>query len=295
LKYLLTPVLAQKSSPENQLSSFKPNQQAHYAAPMKIVAVSNQKGGVGKTTTAVSLSAALAEMGYNILLIDTDPQASATSAVGLEEEQGVSIYPVLHGQKMIIEVIKQSPISSLHVIPSEKDLAGIEVETQQDEHHLLRLRYILEPLRESYSYEFAFLDCPPSLGVLMTCSLAAADSVLIPLQCEYLSLEGLSKILDYLERIRYVTQLPLPIEGVLMTMFDARTKLSQTVINDVRNHLGKKMFSTIIPRTVRLGEAPSYGQPITIYDPQSTGALAYRNLALEFLERNGLKPKIQTT
>jgi len=258
---------------------------------MKIVAVANQKGGVGKTTTAVSLAAAIAETGYRVLLIDTDPQASATSAVGLEEKPGVSLYPVLHGQSSIRQVIRETGIPGFDIIPSERDLAGIEVESLQEEYSLKRLRHLLDPLRNCSEYNFAFVDCPPSLGVLMTYSLAAADSVIIPLQCEYLSLEGLSKILDYLERIRRVVQTALDIEGVLMTMFDARTKLSQTVVNDVKNHLKEKVFSTIIPRTVRLGEAPSYGQPILIYDPRSTGAVAYKNLAQEFLARNGLSSK----
>lgn len=260
---------------------------------MKIIAVANQKGGVGKTTTAVSLSACLAELGFQILLVDTDPQASATSAVGVEESHGMSIYPVLFGEKMLLQVVKETKVHGLDLIPSERDLAGIEVETRETDHNILRIRNLLEPLRTSSSYDFIFLDCPPSLGVLMTCSLAAADSVIIPLQCEYLSLEGLSKILGYLERIRESASIPLPIEGVLMTMYDARTKLSQNVINDVREHLGTLMFETIIPRTVRLGEAPSFGQPITLYDPRSTGAQAYRQLALEFLQRNKIKPRKQ--
>ncbi len=258
---------------------------------MKIIAVANQKGGVGKTTTSVSLAATLAEMDYKILLIDTDPQASATSAVGIEETAGQSLYPVLLGQKMLLQVVRDTPIAGLEIIPSERDLAGIEVETREDEHDLMRIRSLLVPLRQSSTYDFVFLDCPPSLGVLMTYSLVAADSVIIPLQCEYLSLEGLSKILGYLERIRQAANIPLPIEGVLMTMFDTRTKLSQVVINDVRSHLGDTMFNTIVPRTVRLAEAPSFGQPITLYDPKSTGAQAYRQLALELLTRNKLKPR----
>ncbi len=258
---------------------------------MKFVAISNQKGGVGKTTTAVSLSAVLAEMGYKVLLIDSDPQASATSAVGLSEEKGCSLYPVLHEQKTLLQVIKQTALPNLHIVPSEKDLAGYEVETAQRDHSLYCIRKLLAPLRDTSDYDFAFIDCPPSLGVLMTCSLVAADSVIIPLQCEYLSLEGLSKILNYLERIRTVSQIPIEIEGVLMTMFDARTKLSQLIINDVKAHFPEKMFTTIIPRTVRLAEAPSYGQPITTYDSRSTAALAYRSLANEFLMRNGYPPR----
>lgn len=252
---------------------------------MKIIAIANQKGGVGKTTTALNLAACLAEKGKKILLIDLDPQASATSALGLQEQPNLSLYPVLLGEGDIFSIIVPTAYAGLSLIPSEKDLAGIEIEMASLPNAMHRLRESLQPLRQTVEFDFVLIDSPPSLGTLMTQALIAADSILIPLQCEYLSLEGLSKILSYLERIREKANPSLQIEGILMTMYDARTKLSQTVIEDVRNHLADKLYQTLIPRTIRLGEAPSHGKSIIDYYPSSTGALAYRALADEFLKR----------
>lgn len=252
---------------------------------MKIIAIANQKGGVGKTTTALNLAACLAEKGKKILLIDLDPQASATSALGLQEQPNFSLYPVLLGEGDIFSIIVPTAYAGLSLIPSEKDLAGIEIEMASLPNAMHRLRESLQPLRQTLEFDFVLIDSPPSLGTLMTQALIAADSILIPLQCEYLSLEGLSKILSYLERIREKANPSLQIEGILMTMYDARTKLSQTVIEDVRNHLADKLYQTLIPRTIRLGEAPSHGKSIIDYYPSSTGALAYRALADEFLKR----------
>ncbi len=252
---------------------------------MKIVAVANQKGGVGKTTTSVSLAACLAEKGVKTLLIDLDPQASASSALGFEEQPGCSLYTSFIGEGNILSVIKTTTYPNLCVIPSEKDLAGIEIEIAKMDDNLLRLRQLLEPLRRQNEFDFAIMDCPPSLGTLMTQALAAADSILVPLQCEYLSLEGLSKIVGYIDRVRDAANPGLHIEGILMTMFDARTRHSQSVINEVKEHMGDKIYRTIIPRTVRLSEAPSFGLPITAYDKNSTGTVAYRALADEFLSR----------
>ncbi len=253
---------------------------------MKVIAVANHKGGVGKTTTAVNLGACLAERDCRVLVIDFDPQASATSSVGVAKTPGRSMYGPLLGQTDALGMVTATSYPNLAIIPSEDDLAGVEIEVARLDDNVHRLRAALEPIRARANFQFVFIDCPPSLGTLMTNALAAADSVLVPLQCEYLSLEGLSNILRFIDRVRESVNPSLAIEGILMTMFDARTRLSQTVINEVRSHLGPQVFHTIVPRTVRLGEAPSYGRPITNYDAASTGAAAYRALAGEFLKRN---------
>lgn len=253
---------------------------------MKFVAVANQKGGVGKTTTAVNLASCLAEMGLRILVVDMDPQASATSAIGVPKESGRSIYGPFIGHGTARDCIRPTPYENLAVIPSEQDLAGIENEFAHMDDGSVRLRSVLGTLRDSCNFNFIIIDCPPSIGALMVNSLAAADSVIVPLQCEYLSLEGLTQILSVIDRIRQGLNPGLQIEGILMTMYDARTRLAQNVVNDVRAHLGSQVFTTIIPRTVRLGEAPSFGQPINHYDKVSVGTTAYRALALEFLALN---------
>ncbi|HWL51925.1 MAG TPA: ParA family protein [Chthoniobacteraceae bacterium] len=255
---------------------------------MKIIAIANQKGGVGKTTTAVNLSAALASLGKRVLLIDLDPQANATSALGLEAPEGQSLYEPLIGRASVLEKLSPTRFPSLTVIPSDLDLAGAEIEVARLDDHLYRLREALLPLRGEDRFDFVFLDCPPSLGILMTNALAAADGVLIPIQCEYFALEGLGKISGVIEQIRTGGINPsLELAGIVMTMYDARTNLCQQVEGEVRKHFEQAVFQTVIPRSVRLGEAPSFGKPITEYDPSGSGAKAYRALAAEWLARHG--------
>jgi chromosome partitioning protein len=251
---------------------------------MKLLAIANQKGGVGKTTTAVNLSTCLAVKGKRVLLIDLDPQGNATSALGLEGTAGKSLYEALIGHADIKQKIVPTRFACLSMIPADLDLAGAEIEVARLDDHLTRLRDVLAGLSQESGYDYLFLDCPPSLGILMTNALAAAHQLLIPLQCEYFALEGLSKIVHLVNQIRAVNE-GLSIGGIIMTMYDARTNLSQQVVNEVRQHFPNLVYQTIIPRTVRLGEAPSFGKPIIEYEPHGTGATAYRALAEEFVQR----------
>lgn len=254
---------------------------------MKTIAVANQKGGVGKTTTAINLSACLAAEGQRVLLIDLDPQANATSGIGFESLEGFSIYEPLLGSVSISEKVLPTRFERLFIVPGDINLAGAEIEIARLENHLTRLRKTLEPLREDVSFDYVMLDCPPSLGILMTNALAAADELLVPIQCEYFALEGLSKITQIIEQIKDSGANPeLTIGGIVMTMYDGRTNLSQQVAAEVRKHFEKTVYSTMIPRTVRLGEAPSFGKPIIEYDPSGTGAIAYTAMAKEFLHRH---------
>jgi len=257
--------------------------------PTTVFTIANQKGGVGKTTTAVNLAAALAEKKVHTLLIDLDPQANATSAVGIEKQAGKSLYGPIRGEGSIFEMITPTAYEHLALIPSEEDLAAAEIELAQMENYLMKLRAILEPLRNSNGYRAIIIDCPPALGMLSMNSLAAADQLLITLQCEYMALEGLGQILRNVERLKsaHIND-GLNLGGVVMTMFDSRTNLAKQVVDEVKQHLPDKIFKTVIPRTVRLSEAPSFGKPIFAYDPFGVGAVAYRNLALEVIERFGL-------
>ena len=258
---------------------------------MKIVAVANQKGGVGKTTTAVNLAAALAELGKRILLIDLDPQGNATSSFGLQEIAGRSLYESLLGEALVTDKILPTRLADLFLIPADIDLAGVEIEIARMDDHLTRLAQALQVLRADQTFDFILLDCPPSLGILMTNALAAADELLTPIQCEYFALEGLVQIVRLIERIRASGANPrLEMGGILMTMFDSRTNLSSQVVAEVRAHFQSRVFKTVIPRTVRLSEAPSFGKCILEHDPTGNGAKAYRALAAEFLRRHADAP-----
>jgi len=255
-----------------------------------IFTIANQKGGVGKTTTAVNLAAALAEKEVETLLIDLDPQANATSALGIEKQEGRSLYGPLRGEGAALALITLTAWPHLSLLPSEEDLAAAEIEIAQTENFLLKLRGVLAPLREAAAYRAIIIDCPPALGMLSMNSLAAADYLLITLQCEYMALEGLGQILRNVERIKAAGINPgLELGGVVMTMYDARTNLARQVVDEVKQHMPEKLFATVIPRTVRLSEAPSFGKTIFAYDPSSSGSLAYRALGAEVIQRFALK------
>ena len=255
--------------------------------PASVIAIANQKGGVGKTTTAINLAACLAERRKRVLLIDLDPQANATSGLGIAKEPGASLYRSLIEGHRADTFIKKTNIEHLDLIPSEIDLAGTEVEIARMENYLVRLRSVLHDLVLDGGYDFILLDCSPSLGILTMNVLTAAHSVVIPIQCEYYALEGLSVMTRLIEQLRESGTNPgLHIEGILMTMYDMRTNLSQQVVQEVIQHYGDKVYETLIPRNVRLGEAPSFGKPIITYNSYSTGAAAYRQFAKEFIERH---------
>jgi chromosome partitioning protein len=251
---------------------------------VKLLAIANQKGGVGKTTTAVNLSSCLAHKGKRVLLIDLDPQGNATSALGIANPEGNSMYQVLIGHARVQDKVVPTRFERLSMIPADLDLAGAEIDVARLDDHLTRLRDVLQAMSTDAPFDYVFLDCPPSLGVLMTNALAAADQLLVPIQCEYFALEGLSKIVKIVDQIR-LANTRLEISGILMTMYDVRTNLSQQVVNEVRRHFPNLVYQTIIPRSVRLGEAPSFGKPIIEYEPNGVAATAYRALAEEFVQR----------
>lgn len=254
---------------------------------MKIIAVANQKGGVGKTTTAINLSAALAERGHRVLLIDLDPQGNASTGLGLEPGLRLkTTYDVLLSQTPVAEAIQPSAVPGLDIVPATTDLSSADMELMSNGRRSFRLRNALRgPELEVAGYDFVFIDCPPSLNLLTVNAMVAAHSILVPLQSEFFALEGLSQLMLTLRQIRQGANPKLRIEGVVLTMFDTRNRLSQQVEDDAREALGDLVFKTRIPRNVRLSEAPSYGRPVLTYDPISRGSAAYRALAAELLDR----------
>lgn len=248
--------------------------------------IANQKGGVGKTTTAINLGAALAEQGIRTLIIDLDPQGNATSGLGKEKVEGGSIYGPLSGDGLAEDLVVDTTVPDLYLIPSEVDLAAAEIELSQGEDYLIQLRRCLALLQDSGTFRTVILDCPPALGLLSMNSLAAADYLLIALQSEYLAMEGLGQILEIVEQLRTAgVNERLQLGGILMTMVDVRTNLCRQVVSEVRKHFGNLVFESVIPRTIRLGEAPSFGQAIFQYDPLSPATSAYRALGKEVMER----------
>ncbi len=253
----------------------------------KVLAVANQKGGVGKTTTVINLSACLAELGKTVLVIDLDPQANATSGLGLPRQNDTSLYRVLLRERTIDGLIQETPFENIHIIPSELDLAGAEIDVARMDGYLHCLNMAMAPLVRSDNYDYIIIDCPPSLGILTMNALTAAQGLLLPIQCEYYALEGLSVITHIMDQLREGRANPdINIEGIVMTMYDARTRLGSDVINEVRSHFGDLVYKTVIPRNVRLSEAPSFGQPVIEYAPICTGATAYRALAKEVVARS---------
>ena len=249
----------------------------------RVVALANQKGGVGKTTTAINLGASLAACERRVLLIDLDPQANATSGIGLPKNEPDSMYAVLLDGMSLRSVVRPTELPALSLAPSSVDLVGAELELGGAEEREFRLKKAISGVVGAYDY--VLIDSPPSLGLLTINGLTAADSVLVPMQCEYFAMEGLSQLLNTIERVRDSLNPSLEIEGIVLTMYDDRMNLARQVAEEVRSHFGDKVYRTVIPRNVRLGEAPSFGKPIILYDIRSRGSEAYISLAKEFIQR----------
>lgn len=255
----------------------------------KTVAIVNQKGGVGKTTTAVNLAAAVGMKGYKTLLVDIDPQGNATSGLGFSKrDTEISTYDMMIGTASAADIVKKTKFKNLDLLPANMNLAGAELEIADLASREARIKNALAPLKEGY--DFIFLDCPPSLGLITINALCAVDSILVPIQCEFYALEGLSQLMNTVRQVKRKYNPLIDIEGVLLTMFDGRLNLTQQVVSEVKRFFPQKVFSVVIPRNVRLSEAPSFGQPVSYYDRISKGSKAYDELADEFLKKNGKIP-----
>lgn len=253
---------------------------------LRVLVVANQKGGVGKTTTAINLGTALAAVGENVLIVDSDPQGNASTGLGVPKSQRTTtLYDVLMGEAPFDHAIVKTSVPGLDVVPADPDLSGVELELGQVAGRSYRLRDAMVPFREAGAYTYVLIDCPPSLNLLTVNAMAAADAVLVPLQCEFFALEGLSQLLRTIELVRANLNAKLEIQGVVLTMYDKRNSLSEQVADDVRGHFGETVYDTVIPRNVRVSEAPSFGKPVLVYDLKCTGSQAYLKLAREVVLR----------
>jgi len=255
----------------------------------RIITIANQKGGVGKTTTAINLATALAAIGQNVLIVDLDPQGNASTGLGIDRrDRKVSSYDILVGEASVGEAAVETAVPNLSIVPSTMDLLGFEMEISQAQDRAFRLKKALVS-EGAEKFNYILLDCPPSFNLLTMNAMAAADSVLVPLQCEFFALEGLSQLLETVDQVRRTVNPTLDIQGIVLTMFDARNNLAQQVVNDVRTYLGEKVYQTLIPRNVRVSEAPSYGKPAILYDLKCAGSQAYLQLASEVIQRERMR------
>ena len=255
----------------------------------RVLGIANQKGGVGKTTTAINLGTALAAIGEHVLIVDLDPQGNASTGLGIERKsRRTSTYDVLTGAASMRDAVLQTAVPQLYIAPSTLDLSGLEIEIGQQRDRAFRLRNALRALNSgtrNYDFTYVLVDCPPSLNLLTVNAMAAADSILVPLQCEFFALEGLSQLMKTVEQVKTTLNPTLSIHGIVLTMYDSRNNLSNQVVADVRQHMGSKVYETIIPRNVRISEAPSYGKPVLVYDLKCVGSEAYLRLATEIIQR----------
>jgi chromosome partitioning protein len=253
---------------------------------LRVLVVANQKGGVGKTTTAINLGTALAAVGEKVLLIDSDPQGNASTGLGVGRAQRTTtLYDVLMGEKAIDQAVVKTSLPGLDLLPSDPDLSGVELELGHQPGRSFKLRDALEPIRQAGFYTYVLIDCPPSLNLLTVNAMAAADAVLVPLQCEFFALEGLTQLIRTIDLVRGSLNPQLEIQGVVLTMYDRRNSLSEQVAKDVRGHFGDAVYATVIPRNVRVSEAPSFGKPVLVYDLKCAGSQAYLKLAREVVLR----------
>jgi chromosome partitioning protein len=276
-----------QKTPENAESTVVPMVKPSPSLVPRVLAIANQKGGVGKTTTAINLGTALAAIGETVLIVDLDPQGNASTGLGIERrDRRTSTYDVLAANRPMREAIVPTAVPRLHIAPSTMDLSGLELEIGQQRDRAFHLRNALNALNttgEAYSY--VLVDCPPSLNLLTVNSMAAADAILVPLQCEFFALEGLSQLLKTVDQVKTTLNPKLSIHGIVLTMFDARNNLANQVVADVRQFMGRKVYNTVIPRNVRVSEAPSYGKPVLVYDLKCVGSEAYLKLATEVIQR----------